>query len=369
MSKMIVSGSGGQPVDGRIGCAHRLSVNVAALVLALMFGALVRPSVVVAQKGKAVPGYALHVLPIPPGFGRASVRSINDNHEMVGTAGVGFSQRAVYWPSVSAAPVLLPCPTAPCVAQAINSNGVVSGTANSQAVVWRLVGGVWSIEALLYPGEGDPAYQSAAYGLLDDGTVAGFYALAYGIMYPNDIPVRWSPLSPLSEYPVPEGFFSGRALRANQDGDAVGELRTNNGSDPTYVYGVIWVEGPGGYQSVVLTASVNGITSRSSDGSFLVSSTAGRIRVSPSGSYVVESSLDGPGLGINQLGDVVGCLNKKGGYGYGGVPYLLLLDGTLTRLPVPTGATGCASSASTDRWAAGDFLQQRVYYPAVWRPQ
>jgi hypothetical protein len=60
---------------------------------------------------------------------------------------------------------------------------------------------------------------------------------------------------------------------------------------------------------------------------------------------------------------MVGVVGKGGG-----TPYLLAADGTLTKLPLPSGATGRATDVSGDRWVAG-WLDLRTERPAaVWFP-
>jgi hypothetical protein len=76
--------------------------------------------------------------------------------------------------------------------------------------------------------------------------------------------------------------------------------------------------------------------------------------------HTIDSTAGGPGGGINQAGDMAGVLP---------VPYLYTVDGTLTKMPLPSGATGAASSVTSDRWLGGDYLKQGVDYPAVWKVQ
>ena len=86
-------------------------------------------------------------------------------------------------------------------------------------------------------------------------------------------------------------------------------------------------------------------------------------------SYVVEASAGGAGLAINAAGDMVGGIGKKSWMATGGTPYLLAANGTLTKLPLPSGATsGIATDVTGDRWIAGSLDLRTVRPAAVWVP-
>ncbi len=353
---------------------HGWMLSVRVVALAALLVAAGGTHDLFAQKSKGGAVYALHVLGLPSGFASARAESINDQHEIVGTARVSISGgtfRAVYWAHAEAAPVLLPCPAEPCQssATAINAAGVIAGTANGDAILWHPSGSGWFVEVLPHPGPPDGSWTAVASDVLDDGMAAGYYAATYGIMYPNDVPVLWGALQTATELPVPSGFFSGRLARANASGDAIGELRTNDGSDPTYVYGGLWINDGGTYVMVSLTSLVTGITPRAADESFLISSSAGRVRIWPSGgswNYLIETYPGGPGTAINASGDMSGILPKKSSLG--GTPYLLTADGALVKLPLPSGSSGATAAVSSDRWVAGVLYLRTERPAAVWRP-
>jgi hypothetical protein len=84
--------------------------------------------------------------------------------------------------------------------------------------------------------------------------------------------------------------------------------------------------------------------------------------------YVVETNPGGSGTAINAAGDMVGVIVKAGWQTNGETPYLLTAGGTLTKLPLPSRATGIAADVSGDRWVAG-WLYLRTEHPAaVWAP-
>jgi hypothetical protein len=351
--------------------ARTLPTRVTACAVALL--AAVGTGVVSAQKGKGGAAYTVQVLGVPAGFADASAVSINDSHEIVGTARITLSNtRAVYWAHAGAAPVLLPCLSEPCLssASAINGAGVISGTANGEAVLWHPDVSGWITEVLLNPDPQDETSVAVANHVLDDGTAAGWYAPTTATWSPTGIPVIWGQGS-AAELPIPEGFLAGRLGAINDSGDAVGDVRVNDGASPTYVYGALWINDGGTYVATALTFSVSAITPRAHDGSFLVASDAGRLRVSNadgSWNYVVDANPGGPGIGINAAGDMVGVLAKGGWLTDGGTPYLLTAGGTLTKLPLPSRVTGTAAAVSNDRWVAGVLYAKTGRQPAVWVP-
>jgi hypothetical protein len=188
----------------------------------------------------------------------------------------------------------------------------------------------------------------------------------------NEVPVIWGALGAVTELPLPEGFLDGSLRRMNDSRDGVGAVRINDGTDPTYVYGALWINDGGTYVTVPLTYLVNDLTPRAADGSsFLVASDAGRVRVwkdADAWNYVVEANPGGAGTAINAAGDMAGVIAKGGWLTNGGTPYLLAAEGTLTKLPLPSRATGIAADVSGDRWVVG-WLYLRTERPAaVWAP-
>lgn len=353
--------------------ANRRNPSMYRMALAVVLAGAVGSSAISAQKGKGGADYTVQVLGVPAGFADAFAVSINDSHEIVGTARITLSRmRAVYWAHTGAAPVVLPCPSEPCVssASAINNNGVISGTANDEAILWHPNGSGWVVEVLLNPYSPDETSVAVANHVLDDGTAAGWYAPTTATWSPTGIPVIWGQGS-AAELPIPQGFLAGRLGAINDSGDAVGDVRVNDGADPTYVYGAMWINDSGTYVTASLTFSVSGITPRAADGSFLVASDAGRLRVLKTGgswNYIVDANPGGPGIGINAAGDMVGVLAKGGWLTDGGTPYLLTAGGTLTKLPLPSRVTGTAAAVSNDRWVAGVLYAKTGRQPAVWRP-
>jgi len=327
--------------------------------------------------GKASPSYTLQVLGLPTGFVSAIDVSINDRHEIVGTVRVALSgghSRAAYWAHAGAAPVLLPCLSEPCQskATAINGLGVISGASNDQAILWHPFGTSWILEVMLHPDPQDETAWARANDVLDDGTAGGSYDPSRIPMALNEVPVIWGALGAVTDLPLPEGFLDGSLRQMNDSRDGVGAVRINDGTDPTYVYGALWINDGGTYVTVPLTYFVNDLTPRAADGSsFLVASDAGRVRVwkdADSWNYVVEANPGGAGTAINAAGDMAGVIAKGGWLTNGGTPYLLTAGGTLTRLPLPSGATGIAADVSGDRWVAG-WLYLRTERPAaVWAP-
>lgn len=357
--------------------ANERTVSIRVMAVAVVLAAAFGTNDVYAQKGRVSPSYSLQVLGLPTGFVSARDVSINDRHEIVGTVRVGLSgghSRAVYWAHARAAPVLLPCLSEPCEsrATAINSLGVISGSANAQAVLWHPSGTSWIPEVLLNPDPQDETSWAMANDVLDEGTAGGLYDPTGVPWTPNHVPVIWGALEAMTELPLPEGFLAGSVRRINDSRDAVGTVETNDGTDPTYVYGALWINDGGTYVTVPLTYFVNDITPRAADGSsFLVASGAGRLRVwknADSWNYVVEANPGGSGTAINAAGDMVGVIVKAGWQTNGETPYLLTAGGTLTKLPLPSRATGIAADVSGDRWVAG-WLYLRTEHPAaVWSP-
>jgi hypothetical protein len=354
---------------------HERSMSIRVTALAILVAAAFGTSD--AYAGRTGPSYTLRVLGLPTGFVSAIDISINDRHEIAGTVRVGLSggsPRAAYWAHAGAAPVLLPCLIDPCESQAksINGLGVISGMANGQAVLWHPSGTSWIPEVLPNPDPQDETSWAMSNDVLDDGTAAGLYDPTTVPFAPNEVPVIWGALEAVTKLPVPVSFLAGSVRRINSSRDAVGALRTNDGSDPTYVYGALWINDGGTYVTVPLTYFANDITARAADGSsFLVASDAGRLRVwkdADSWSYVVEASPGGAGTAINAAGDMVGVLVKGGWMANGGTPYLLTAGGTLAKLPLPTGATGTASDVSADRWVAGWLYLKTTRPAAVWAP-
>jgi len=356
--------------------SNRRTLQIPVVALAVALTAVIGTGAVSAQKGKGGPGYTLQVLGLPAGFASALAVGINDLHEIVGTARVGVSggsSRAVYWAHAGAAPVLLPCPSEPCEssATAINASGVIAGTANSEAVLWHPSESGWILEVLLNPGPLDDTSVAVADAVLDNGTAAGFYMPTRATWTPNDVPVIWGVLGSVAQLPLPAGMLGGRLGRINDSDDAVGTVRTNDGTDPTYVYGALWINEGGAYVTERLSFFVNDITPRSADGSFLVASDVGRLRVwnaAGSWNYVVESNPGGPGTAINAAGDMVGVLPKKGEFSLGGTPYVLTIGGTFIKLPFPSGSSAMAAAVSSDRWVAGWLYLKTERPAAVWRP-
>jgi hypothetical protein len=357
--------------------ANERTLSIRVLAVAVVLAASLGTHDVYAEKGRVGPSYSLQVLGLPAGFVSARDVSINDRHEIVGTVRVGLSgghSRAVYWASAGAAPVLLPCLSEPCEsrATAINNRGVISGAANNQAILWHPSGTSWIPEVLFNPDPRDETSWALANDVLDDGTAGGLYDPTSVPWTPNQVPVIWGALEPVTELPLPEGFLDGTLRRINDSRDGVGAVRTNDGGDPTYVYGALWINDGGNYVTVPLTYFVYDITPRAADGSsFLVASDAGRMRVwkdADSWNYVVETNPGGSGTAINAAGDMVGVIVKAGWQTNGETPYLLTAGGTLTKLPLPSRATGIAADVSGDRWVAG-WLYLRTEHPAaVWAP-
>jgi hypothetical protein len=350
-------------------------VSIRMMALAVVLAAAFGTNDVYA--GKAVPSYTLQVLGLPTGFVSAVDVSINDRHEIVGTVRVALSgghSQAAYWANAGAAPVLLPCLSEPCEsrATAISNLGVISGTANGQAVLWHPSGTSWIPEVLLNPDPRDETSWAMASDVLGDGTAGGFYHPTTRSFAPTDVPVIWGASEAVTALPVPEGFLAGSVRRINESRDAAGVLRAYYGSGPTYVYGALWINDGGTYVTVPLTYLVHDLTPRAVDGSsFLVASDAGRVRVwkdADSWSYIVEADPGGAGTAINAAGDMAGVIGKGGWLTNGGTPYLLAAGGTLTKLPLPSRATGIAADVSSDRWVAG-WLYLRTERPAaVWAP-
>jgi hypothetical protein len=357
--------------------ANERTVSIRVMAVAVVLAAAFGTNDVYAQKGRVSPSYSLQVLGLPTGFVSARDVSINDRHEIVGTVRVGLSgghSRAVYWAHAGAAPVLLPCLSEPCEsrATAINSLGVISGAANAQAVLWHPSGTSWIPEVLLNPDPQDETSWAMANDVLDEGTAGGLYDPTSVPWTPNHVPVIWGALDAVTALPLPEGFLAGSVRRINDSRDAVGTVETNDGTDPTYVYGALWINDGGTYVTVPLTYFVNDITPRAADGSsFLVASGAGRLRVwkdADSWNYVVEANPGGSGTAINAAGDMVGVIVKAGWQTNGETPYLLTAGGTLTKLPLPSRATGIAADVSGDRWVAGWLYLRQEHPAAVWSP-
>jgi hypothetical protein len=347
------------------------------MVMAVTLAAALCTYEALAEKGNGAPPYSLRVLSLPSGFVSAVDVSINDRHEIVGTVRVGLAgghSSAAYWAHAGAAPALLPCLSEPCESRAtsINGLGVISGAANGQAVLWHPSGTSWIPEVLLNPDPRDETSWAKANQVLDDGTAGGSYDPTRTTFALNEVPVIWGFLEAVTVLPLPEGFLDGRLARLNVSRDGVGTVRINDGADPTYVYGALWINDDGGYVTVPFTYFVNDITPRSTDGStFLVASDAGRMRVrkgADSWTYSVEASAGGAGLAINAAGDMVGVIGKGGWMTDGGTPYLLSADGRLTKLTLPSGATGIATDVSGDRWVAGWLYLRRERPAAVWVP-
>jgi len=350
-----------------------IRVMALAVVLAAAFGTNE------VHAGKAGPSYTLQVLGLPAGFVSARDVSINDRHQIVGTvrvrlSGSGGHARAVYWAHPGAAPVLLPCLSEPCESRvsSINSHGVISGAANDQAVLWHPSGTSWIPEVLLNPDPWDETSWASANDVLDDGTAGGSYDPSRIPLTLNEVPVIWGALEAVTELPLPEGFLDGSLWRMNDSRDGVGAVRTNDGTDPTYSYGALWINDGGTYVTVPLTYFVNDIARRAADGSsFLVASDAGRLRVwkeAGSWTYAVDANPGGTGTAINDAGDMVGFTVKAGWLNSGETPYLLTAGGTLTRLPLPSRATGIAADISGDRWVAGWLYLKTEHPAAVWAP-
>ena len=177
---------------------------------------------------------------------------------------------------------MLPCLSEPCEsrATAINNLGVISGAANDQAVLWHPSGTSGIPEVLLNPDPRDETSWAMANDVLDDGTAGGSYDPTRVPWTPNEVPVISGAGEAVTELPLPEGFLDGSLRRLNDSRDGVGVVRTNDGTDPTYVYGALWINDGGSYVTVPLTYFVNDITPRAADGSsFLVASDAGRMRL------------------------------------------------------------------------------------------
>lgn len=357
--------------------ANERTVSICVISLAVVVATAFGTKDVYAEKSRGGPSYTLQVLDLPTGFVSARDVRINDRHEIVGTVRVGLSgghSRAVYWAYAGAAPALLPCLSEPCEsrATAINTVGVISGAANDQAVLWHPSGTSWIPEVLLNPDPRDETAWAMANDVLDDGTAGGVYDPTRVPWEPNEVPVIWGALEAVTELPLPEGFLDGSLRRMNDSRDGVGVVRTNDGTDPTYVYGALWINDGGTYVTVPLTYFVNDITPRAADGSsFIVASDAGRMRFwkdADSWKYVVDANPGGSGTAINTAGDMVG-FTVKGGWQTGGeTPYVLTAGGTLTKLPLPSRAAGIAADVSGDRWVAG-WLYLRTEHPAaVWAP-
>jgi len=353
------------------------SRGVRLVTMAVMLVAALCTNEALAQKSKGGPSYSLQVLSLPTGFVSAVDVGINERHQIVGTVRVGLTgghSSAAYWPHAGAAPVLLPCLSEPCESRAtsINDLGVISGTANGEAILWRPSETGWIPEVLPNPDWRDETSWARANHVLDDGTAGGSYDPTRTTFALNEVPVIWGVLEAVTVLPLPEGFLDGSLTRLNVSRDGVGIVRVNDGVDPTYIYGALWINDDGGYVTVPLTYFVYDITPRSTDGStFLVASDRGRMRVrkdTDSWGYVVETSAGGAGLAINAAGDMVGVIGKGGWMAHSGTPYLLAADDTLTKLPLPSGATGIATDVSDDRWVAG-WLDLRTERPAaVWVP-
>lgn len=353
------------------------SRGIRLMTMAVMLAATLCTNEAFAQRSKGGPSYSLRVLSLPTGFVSAIDVSINDRHEIVGTVRValaGGHPRAAYWAHVDAEPVLLPCLSEPCESRAtsINGLGVISGAANGEAVLWHPSGTSWIPEILPNPDRRDETSWAKANHVLDDGTAGGSYLPTVTIIAPSEVPVIWGFLEEVTVLPLPEGFLDGTLARLNVSRDGVGIVRINDGAPPTYLYGALWINDDGGYVTVPFTYFLNDIAPRSTDGStFLVASDAGRMRVRKDGdswSYSVEASAGGAGLAINAAGDMVGVIVKGGWLTDGGTPYLLAADGTLNKLPVPSGATGIATDVSGDRWVAGWLYLKRERPAAVWVP-
>jgi hypothetical protein len=351
-------------------------VSIRVMALAVVLAAGFGTNDVQAGKGRDSPSYTLQVLSMPAGLTAASEVSINDRHEIVGTARVGLSgwhSQAVYWANATAAPVSLPCPTSePCESRAtgINNNGVISGTVNEEAVLWHPAGSSWTLEVLPNPCQEDETSWTVANDVLDDGTASGSCDPTVTTFALNEVPVIWSayPSEPTA-LPLPEGYLDGRLGRINSSRDAVGTVRINDGTDPTWVYGALWVDDAGAYITVALTYFVNDLAPRAADGSFRVASDVGRLRVwkdADSWTFAVDAAAGGPGYGINAAGDMVGSVSK-GGSG-SPTPYLLTAAGKLTKLPLPNGAAGTALSVSSDQWVAGRLDLRTEHPAAVWVP-
>jgi hypothetical protein len=357
--------------------AKERTLSIRMMALVVMLAAAFGTNDAWAQKSRVSPTYTLQVLGLPTGFVSARDVSINDRHEIVGTVRVGLSSghaRAVYWAHAGAVPRLLPCLSEPCEsrATAINSLGVVSGAANDQAVLWHPSGTSWIPEVLLHPDPRDETSWAIANDVLDDGTAGGLYDPTRVPWEPNEVPVIWGALEAITELPLPEGFLDGRLRRINDARDGVGAVRTNDGTDPTYVYGALWINDGATYVAVPLTYGVNDITPRAADGSsFLVAADAGRVRVwkdADAWNYAIDANPGGAGTAINAAGDMVGFMVKGGWQTNGQTPYLLTAGGTLINLPLPSRATGTAADVSGDRWVAG-WLYLRTEQPAaVWAP-
>lgn len=352
-------------------------VSIRVMALAVVLAAGFGTNDVYAAKGRDSPSYTLQVLSLPAGFTSARDVDINDRHEIVGTVRVGLSgwhSQAVYWADATAAPVLLPCPTSePCESRAtgINNNGVISGSVDQEAVLWHPTGGSWTLEVLPNPCQLDETSWTMANDVLDDGTAGGSCDPTVTTFALNEIPVVWGAYtSEPAELPVPEGFLDGRLGRINSSNDAVGTVRVNDGTDPTWNYGALWINDDGTYVTMAFTYFVNDIAPRATDGySFLVASDVGRLRVwkdVDSWTFAVDADAGGPGYGINAAGDMVGAVTKGGTSG--STPYLLTAAGKLTKLPLPRGATGTAASVSSDQWVAGWLYLKTEHPAAVWVP-
>lgn len=354
-----------------------VSIRIMApvVVLAVGFG----PNVAQAGKSQDSPSYTLQVLSMPAGLAAASEVSINDRHEIVGTARVGLQgshSQAVYWAHAAAAPVPLPCLTSePCTSRAthINNYGVISGSVDQEAVLWHPAGSnSWTLEVLPNPCQLDGTSWTRAYDVLDDGTAGGSCDPTVTTFALNEIPVIWGANgSGPTLLPLPEGFLEGRLARVNDSSDAVGAVRVNDGTDPTWVYGALWINDAGTYVTVTLTYGVNDLAPRAADGSFLVASDQGRLRVSKEASsgawtFTVDASAGGPGIGINAAGDMVGAVSNRGSSSP--IPYVLTAAGNLTKLSVPKLASGRAVSVSSDRWVAGRLDLRTGNPAAVWIP-
>jgi uncharacterized membrane protein len=136
------------------------------------------------------------MLPRPSGATTCGGGAINDVGAIVGTCTIAGESQAVYWPSASGAPVVLPLPAngGHPVAAAINDIGMIVGsvaitmrTNGSRNALWRAIrwnpsGGSWTAELLPDLGKG-----SHAEAINDAGQIAGAVFGTNG----SPLPVLW----------------------------------------------------------------------------------------------------------------------------------------------------------------------------------
>ena len=132
---------------------------------------------------------AWRLAPVPAGFTGCGKTMVNDAEQLSATCYTGLTNRAAFWSSVTAQPVVLPLPpgTTSAWVNAMSGTGVVVGYAEgsmSSAVRWVQSGGAWVAEVLPHIGFG-----ARAMGVNDAGVVVGIARTRNG----KWVPVYWTP--------------------------------------------------------------------------------------------------------------------------------------------------------------------------------